>query len=71
MFVAEGVLSYLTEQQVKQIFALLIEHFLGCFFAFDSIFSLPINNNKKPKDKTKYYLPKRQWAIKNIREIQT
>lgn len=69
MFVAEGVLSYLTEQQVKQIFALLIEHFPDCFFSFDSISSLPIN--KKPKDKTKYYLPKRQWAIKNIREIQT
>jgi O-methyltransferase involved in polyketide biosynthesis len=71
MFVAEGVLSYLTEQQVKQIFALLIEHFPGCFFAFDSISSLTTNNNKKPKDKTKYYLPQRQWAIKNIREIQT
>ncbi|MCX7593197.1 MAG: hypothetical protein N2235_05455 [Fischerella sp.] len=37
MFVAEGVLMFLSEHQVKQLFANLLREFPGSLFAFDSI----------------------------------
>ncbi|MGV0027000.1 class I SAM-dependent methyltransferase [Phormidesmis priestleyi] len=69
-FVAEGVLMYFTEKQVKQLFALLVEHFPGCYFAFDSMSPFMIKNQRF-HDSIKYFQAKFEWGIENISDIQT
>jgi O-methyltransferase involved in polyketide biosynthesis len=68
MFVAEGVLMYFTEAQAKQVFALLVENFPGCYFAFDSMSPFMVKNQKQ-HDAIKLYSPKFLWGIKDIRDI--
>ncbi|MFM9267668.1 class I SAM-dependent methyltransferase [Tychonema sp. BBK16] len=69
LFVAEGVLMYLTEAQVKQVFALLIEHFPGSLFAFDSMSPFMVKNQKQ-HDVMKYYSAKFKWGIQDIQTIE-
>ncbi len=68
MFVAEGVLMYFTEAQVKQVFALLVENFPGCYLAFDSMSPFMVKNQKH-HDAIKHCSAKFQWGIKEIRDI--
>ncbi len=68
MFVAEGVLMYFTEAQVKQVFALLVENFPGCYLAFDSMSPFMVKNQKQ-QEAIKHYSAKFQWGIKDIRDI--
>ena len=68
MFVAEGVLMYLSESQVKQLLALLVENFPGCYFAFDSMSPFMVKNPKQ-HDAIKHYSAKFDWGIKDIRDI--
>jgi O-methyltransferase involved in polyketide biosynthesis len=68
MFVAEGVFMYFTEAQVKQVFALLVENFPGCYLAFDSMSPFTVKNQKH-LDPIKHYSAKFQWEIKDIRDI--
>ena len=68
VFVAEGVLMYLSESQVKQVFALLVENFPGCYFAFDSMSPFMVKNQKQ-HDAIKHYSAKFDWGIKDIRDI--
>lgn len=69
LFVAEGVLMYFNEQQVKQLFANLLEHFSGSWFAFDSVSPLPVKNQKR-HDFLKYTSAKFDWGISDIRKIK-
>lgn len=69
MFVAEGVLIYLSEEQVQQLFANLLEHFPGCWFAFDSMSPLMVTNQKR-HDSINYTSAKFNWSISDIRKIQ-
>lgn len=69
MFVAEGVLMYFTEAQVKQVLALLVENFPGCYFVFDSMSPFMVKNQNQ-HDAIKYYSAKFQWGIKDIRDIE-
>ncbi|MFH7031010.1 MAG: class I SAM-dependent methyltransferase [Heteroscytonema crispum UTEX LB 1556] len=69
MFVAEGVLMYLNEQQVKQLFANLLQYFPGSLFAFDSMSPLMVKNQKM-HDSLKYTSAKFDWSISNIRKIK-
>lgn len=69
MFAAEGVLIYLTEAEVKQVFALLIEHFPGALFAFDSMSPFMVKNQKQ-HDAMKKFAAKFQWGIKDPQTIQ-
>jgi O-methyltransferase involved in polyketide biosynthesis len=69
MFVSEGVLMSLTEPQVQQVFALLVEHFPGCYFAFDSMSPFMVKNQKQ-HDAMKYFSAKFQWGIQDIQDIQ-
>lgn len=68
VFVAEGVLMYFTEAQAKQVFALLVENFPGCYFMFDSMSPFMVKNQKQ-HDAIKYYSAKFQWGIQDIRDI--
>lgn len=70
IFVAEGVLMYLSERQVKQVFTLLVEQFPGCYFAFDSMSHFMVENQKH-HDAINFFSAKFQWGIKDIRECQT
>lgn len=70
MFAAEGVLMYLTEEQVKQVFVLLIKHFPGALFAFDSISPFMVKNQKQ-HDAMKNFAAKFQWGIKEFQYIQS
>ena len=70
MFVAEGVLMYLSEAQVKQLCANLLEHFPGCWFAFDSMSPFWIKNQKR-HDSLKHTSAKFDWGIADIRQIET
>ncbi|NEU74274.1 class I SAM-dependent methyltransferase [Hassallia byssoidea VB512170] len=69
MFVAEGVLIYLSEEQVQQLFANLLEHFSGCWFAFDSMSPLMVKNQNR-HDSINYTSAKFNWSISDIRKIQ-
>lgn len=69
MFVAEGVLMYFTEAQVKQLLVLLVQNFPGCYFVFDSMSPFMVKNQKQ-HDAIKLYSAKFQWGIKDIRDIQ-
>ncbi|BAZ51519.1 tetracenomycin C synthesis protein homolog [Nostoc sp. NIES-4103] len=69
MFVAEGVLQYLTEQQVKQLFANLLQYFPGSWFAFDSLSPLMVKNQQW-HDSLKYTSAKFDWGISNIYDIK-
>lgn len=70
MFVAEGVLMYLSEEQVKQLFANLLQHFPGSWFAFDSMSALWVKNQKR-HDAMKNMSAKFDWGISDIRKIQS
>jgi len=66
MFVAEGVLMYLSKQQFKQLFDKLTETFFDWEFAFDSISPLMLKIQKRP---IKYMSANFDWSISDIREI--
>jgi O-methyltransferase involved in polyketide biosynthesis len=70
MFVAEGVLMYLTEAQVKQVFSLLVQYFSGCSFAFDSMSPFIVKSQKR-HDVMKHYEARFEWGIKDICSIST
>ncbi|QDL07048.1 class I SAM-dependent methyltransferase [Brasilonema octagenarum UFV-E1] len=69
LFVAEGVLMYFNEQQVKQLFTNLLEHFPGSCFAFDCVSQFWIKNQKR-HGALKYTSAKMFWGISDIRQIQ-
>jgi O-methyltransferase involved in polyketide biosynthesis len=70
LFVAEGVLMYFSEEQVKQVFKLLVDHFPGCLFAFDSMSPFMVKHQKH-HDVMKHYAARFQWGIQDIHTIQT
>jgi O-methyltransferase involved in polyketide biosynthesis len=70
MFVAEGVLMYFSEEQVKQLFANLLQHFPGSWFAFDSMSALWVKNQKR-HDAMKNMSAKFDWGISDIRTIES
>ncbi|KOP27572.1 tetracenomycin C synthesis protein [Hapalosiphon sp. MRB220] len=69
IFVAEGVLMYLNEKQVKQLFTNLLQEFSGSWFAFDSMSPL-IVKNQRYHDSLKYTLAKFDWGISDIHKIK-
>ncbi|RUR85842.1 class I SAM-dependent methyltransferase [Chlorogloeopsis fritschii PCC 9212] len=69
MFIAEGVLMYLNERQVRQLFSNLLQEFPGSWFAFDSISPLFVKNQKY-HDAIKHVSAKFDWGISDIREIK-
>lgn len=69
LFLAEGVLMYFNEHQVKQLFANLLEHFPGSWFAFDSVSPLFVKNQKR-HGTLKHTSAKLVWSISDIRQIK-
>jgi hypothetical protein len=68
MFVAEGVLMYLSEAQVKQLIATLIDRFPGCQFAFDSMAPLIVKNQKR-HDALKLFEARFDWSINDLADL--
>lgn len=69
LFIGEGVLMYLSEAQVKQLFANLMQHFPGALFAFDSMSPL-MAKNQQHHDVMKNMEAKFDWSISNVYNIQ-
>jgi O-methyltransferase involved in polyketide biosynthesis len=70
MFMAEGVLIYLTEPQVQQVLALLLDHFPGAYLAFDSMSPFMVKNQKRNSDAIKFFDARFQWGIQDIYAIE-
>ena len=68
-FIAEGLLMYFNEVQVKSLFSLLAEHFPGSSIAFDATSPFMIQYGQA-FDAIKHTSAKFQWGIKNIIEIE-
>lgn len=69
LFVSEGVLTYFTEKQVKQLFGMLADHFSGSRLIFDSMSPLIVRNQKR-YDMHKHTRARFAWGIKDVREIE-
>lgn len=69
MFVAEGVLMYFNEQNVKQLFAKILQEFPNSWFAFDSMSPLMVKNQKL-HDSIKHVSAKFAWGLSDIYKIQ-
>jgi methyltransferase (TIGR00027 family) len=68
LFIAEGVLMYLTESQVQQVFTLILANFPGAYLAFDSMSPFMVKNQKR-HDAMKDFEARFQWGIADIRAI--
>jgi O-methyltransferase involved in polyketide biosynthesis len=69
LFIAEGVLLYFSEQQVKNLFKRLAENFPGSWILFDATSPLLIKIRRR-FDAVKYTNAQFQWGIRNIQEMQ-
>jgi O-methyltransferase involved in polyketide biosynthesis len=69
LFIAEGVLLYFTETQVKTFLKLLADHFPGSCLIFDAA-SPFILRNRRSYEAVKHTAAKFQWGIENIKEIE-
>jgi O-methyltransferase involved in polyketide biosynthesis len=69
LFVAEGVLMYLPEADVKRLFQQLGDRFPGATFIFDSMSPLMVKNQKQ-HDAMKVMEARFVWGIADIRSIQ-
>ncbi|BDA70679.1 tetracenomycin C synthesis protein homolog [Rivularia sp. IAM M-261] len=69
LFIAEGVLLYFTEEQVKTLLKILAENFPGSYLVFDAA-SPFIIKNRRSYEAVKHTSAKFQWGIKNIKDIE-
>ncbi len=70
LFLAEGILVYFTEDQVKTVLALLCDRFPGSLLAFDATSPFMVEY-RKHSDAIKHTSAKFQWGISNIKDIET
>lgn len=70
MFISQGVLFYLTEEQVRQIFTLVADHFPGSQFAGDSC-QRAIRDNPQKAEGIRETGGRIQWGIDDIHEIES
>ena len=68
-FIAEGLLMYFNEVQVKSLFSLMADRFPGASIAFDATSPFMIQYGQA-FDAIKHTSAKFQWGIKNIMEIE-
>lgn len=68
LIIAEGILMYFTEKQVKALMNTLVENFPGANMLFEMFPSLLVKQSKR-HDTVKKTSAKFQWGIKNGREI--
>ncbi|VEP17544.1 Tetracenomycin C synthesis protein homolog [Hyella patelloides LEGE 07179] len=66
LFITEGVLMYLAEEQVKQLFANLLQHFSGSQLAFDSMSPFLTKREAPLKNMSARF----NWGIADIKEIE-
>ncbi|MBW4686069.1 MAG: class I SAM-dependent methyltransferase [Komarekiella atlantica HA4396-MV6] len=69
LFIAEGVLLYFSEQQVKNLFKTLAERFPGSWILFDATSPFLIRIRRR-FDAVKYTNAQFQWGIRNIQEMK-
>ncbi len=68
MFVSEGVFYFFAEQQLRELFGRLADHFPGSRIVFDSQSPLFLwySNRRHPLQDSRL-----QWSIANVRQIET
>lgn len=69
LFIAEGVLVYFSEEQVKMLLTMLADNFPGGFLAFDATSWFAVRYRRR-FDAIKHTSAKFQWGIENIKEIE-
>lgn len=70
MFISQGVLLYLTEEQVRRIFTLVADRFPGSLFACDSC-KRAIRDNSHKIEGVMETGARFQWGIDDIHEIES
>lgn len=68
-FIAEGVLIYFSEEQVKALLAVLADNFPGSYLAFDAMSPLMMKYRRR-FDAIKHTDAKFQWSIRDIKEME-
>ena len=68
VFVAEGVLMYFPEEDVKKLFGLLAGHFPGARLLFDSLGPLMVKHQARHDSVTKT-AARFAWALGDVREV--
>lgn len=69
-FVAEAMLIYLQPEQVKELFALIHQHFPGAELLFDSMNAL-MQKNQQKHDVMKNMQARFSWSIRHPRQLST
>jgi O-methyltransferase involved in polyketide biosynthesis len=69
MFVAEGVVMYFEEEQVKGLFSMLADHFPGSALAFDALSPLMVRMQKR-HDTISQTSAVFRWGIEDVVEIE-
>lgn len=69
LFQAAGVTMYLPEQQVRELFTLLADHFPGCTFLFDTCSTLAKRNSGRWEATVRTTDAVYQWGIDNPESI--
>ena len=70
VFVAEGVLMYFSEEDVKRLFGLLARHFPGSSLLFDNLGPAMVKHQSTHDSVTKT-AAKFAWGMADIREVET
>ena len=69
LFIAEGVVMYFREDEIKSLFQKLLKHFPGCEIWFDLCGTLSVKNQNK-HDTVKKVSARFNWGLDNGRDIE-
>jgi O-methyltransferase involved in polyketide biosynthesis len=70
LFIASGLLLYLTENEIKVLFKGIADRFLSCTIVFDRISAYSIQYVQTDLNKSNLNKAKIQWGIDNVKEIE-
>ncbi|MEM8967031.1 MAG: class I SAM-dependent methyltransferase [Bacteroidota bacterium] len=68
IFISEASTIYFSEEQNRQLFALLAKHFPGCYYIFDTATDYFIRRQNK-HDTLKFFSARIQWEVNDIQEV--
>ena len=70
VFMAEGVLMYFAETQIRDLLTAIALHFPGAYLIFDSLGAMMVKQQKR-HDSLKHTSARFQWGTNNINELET
>jgi O-methyltransferase involved in polyketide biosynthesis len=69
LFIAEGVMMYFEEKEIKALFCEIAQNFVHAEIAFDALSQWAAKNHKRHPDVKKYNIPFK-WGVDNCKEIE-